>query len=305
MQKYLIILILSLITSCASRAIEVNRQYNPNWARRIAVLDFKAKDTNFGGMVSNIFAKHLLMIGYNVVERQELQRILAEQKLNLSGVIAYDQIKQVGRLSGVDALLMGNALEGAKKLKKEVSITGKLIDAQTGEVIWVGAGTKQAENTQEAIEHAVSAIAGKVSRYIKTAPRPRVALKPEKKQDTTPGQPGRLKEEKSTPEPPKPADSTPESESGAQKQYQNAQKKQESAQEAGPKSTPEKPYKLNKSAIKILEIMRGNPKVRIKDIVPLIGIKARAIKKNIKKLKGLGLLKRVGPDKGGHWEVIE
>ena len=29
------------------------------------------------------------------------------------------------------------------------------------------------------------------------------------------------------------------------------------------------------------------------------------IKKHLKKLQEQGLLKRVGPDKGGHWEVVE
>jgi predicted HTH transcriptional regulator len=31
----------------------------------------------------------------------------------------------------------------------------------------------------------------------------------------------------------------------------------------------------------------------------------RAIKKQIEKLKASGRIKRVGPDKGGHWEVIK
>ena len=30
-----------------------------------------------------------------------------------------------------------------------------------------------------------------------------------------------------------------------------------------------------------------------------------AIDKNLKKLKQIGILRRVGPDKGGHWEVVQ
>jgi len=37
----------------------------------------------------------------------------------------------------------------------------------------------------------------------------------------------------------------------------------------------------------------------------LIGISERKIKENIKKLKEKGLLKRVGPAKGGYWVVLE
>jgi ATP-dependent DNA helicase RecG len=36
-----------------------------------------------------------------------------------------------------------------------------------------------------------------------------------------------------------------------------------------------------------------------------IGISTTAIDKNLTKLKQKGILRRVGPDKGGHWEVVQ
>ena len=35
-----------------------------------------------------------------------------------------------------------------------------------------------------------------------------------------------------------------------------------------------------------------------------LGISRRAITKQIKNLRDSGCLRRVGPDKGGHWEVV-
>jgi len=35
------------------------------------------------------------------------------------------------------------------------------------------------------------------------------------------------------------------------------------------------------------------------------GISTRAIEKQLDKLKQKGIIRRVGPDKGGHWEIIE
>ena len=35
-----------------------------------------------------------------------------------------------------------------------------------------------------------------------------------------------------------------------------------------------------------------------------VKISQRKIKENISKLKDKGLIKRIGPDKGGHWEVL-
>ena len=51
-------------------------------------------------------------------------------------------------------------------------------------------------------------------------------------------------------------------------------------------------------------MMRENPGVTIAELAQTIGISDRAVKKSIKKLKEGGLLRRVGPDKGGHWEVV-
>jgi len=36
-----------------------------------------------------------------------------------------------------------------------------------------------------------------------------------------------------------------------------------------------------------------------------IRVTERSIERNIKKLQKEGLLKRIGPAKGGHWEVVE
>ena len=36
----------------------------------------------------------------------------------------------------------------------------------------------------------------------------------------------------------------------------------------------------------------------------IVGISQRKIKENISKLKEKGILKRIGPGKGGHWQVI-
>jgi ATP-dependent DNA helicase RecG len=59
-----------------------------------------------------------------------------------------------------------------------------------------------------------------------------------------------------------------------------------------------------KSSRKIIEMVGQNSGVTIEDLANSIGISPGAIKKNIQKLNKKGILKRVGPDKGGHWEVV-
>jgi ATP-dependent DNA helicase RecG len=58
-------------------------------------------------------------------------------------------------------------------------------------------------------------------------------------------------------------------------------------------------------ALKILSVLRRNPNATRKDIVAVTGLTDDGVKWNLRKLKAAGLLRRIGPDKGGHWEVVE
>jgi ATP-dependent DNA helicase RecG len=52
-----------------------------------------------------------------------------------------------------------------------------------------------------------------------------------------------------------------------------------------------------------LELMEKNPNISKKELSNKIGINTTAIDKNIAQLKKKGLLRRIGPDKGGYWLV--
>ena len=59
-----------------------------------------------------------------------------------------------------------------------------------------------------------------------------------------------------------------------------------------------------KSAQKILDIIGQNSFVTRAELAKETGLSDGGVKKQLKKLQAKGTLKRVGPDKGGHWEVI-
>jgi ATP-dependent DNA helicase RecG len=54
-----------------------------------------------------------------------------------------------------------------------------------------------------------------------------------------------------------------------------------------------------------MSLIADNPIITIEELSSKIGINLRNTKNNIASLKEKGLLKRIGPDKGGHWEVIK
>ena len=59
-----------------------------------------------------------------------------------------------------------------------------------------------------------------------------------------------------------------------------------------------------KSTQKILDLIRENPYVTTQEMADSIGIIRRTIAKHIRSLQDKGIIKRIGPDKGGHWEVV-
>jgi ATP-dependent DNA helicase RecG len=60
-----------------------------------------------------------------------------------------------------------------------------------------------------------------------------------------------------------------------------------------------------KTSEKIIALIQKNNTISAQEIAKEIGLTQRAVEKQISALKNKGLLRRVGPDKGGHWEIVE
>lgn len=56
---------------------------------------------------------------------------------------------------------------------------------------------------------------------------------------------------------------------------------------------------------KILELMTGNSSITTQELAESVGLSIKGIEKAIRLLKKEGQLQRIGPDKGGHWEVVK
>lgn len=59
-----------------------------------------------------------------------------------------------------------------------------------------------------------------------------------------------------------------------------------------------------KTREKILALIRQHPSITTMELAEQIGITAKGIEWQLNKLKAAGWIRRVGPAKGGHWEVI-
>jgi len=61
--------------------------------------------------------------------------------------------------------------------------------------------------------------------------------------------------------------------------------------------------RLGENQIKIISLILIDDKIIIQKTAKLLEISSAVVENNITKLKLRGLLKRIGPDKGGYWEA--
>jgi TolB-like protein len=100
----------------------------------VAVFDFESKDEatrSLGPKVAtlinaNLFAEPQII----TVERAELDKVLSEHELGLSGTVNVDSAPKVGQLTGAKVLVTGRVFQS----DKELIIVAKVIGTETGRV---------------------------------------------------------------------------------------------------------------------------------------------------------------------------
>jgi len=81
--------------------------------------------------------------------------------------------------------------------------------------------------------------------------------------------------------------------------------KQEPVEKVTDRVTEKVTDRVTENQSLILKGMKENKQITSKKLAEIVGISERKIKGNIKLLKNKGLLNRIGPDRGGYWEVVD
>ena len=145
--------------------------------KRVAVLDFDYatvrsyvtdiwnSDVDIGKGIADMLVTQMVRNGtYSVVERKQLDRILHEQNFQQSGRADASTAAQLGRLLGVDAIIIGSVTQfgrddkklgvgggvrvggvgiggiGRRSAKAVVGIDARIIDIRTAEILGVATG---------------------------------------------------------------------------------------------------------------------------------------------------------------------
>lgn len=93
------------LAGCTPKTV-ISRTYDFDRMQRIGVMAFNSPWPAMQG-VENLFAKYLIQGGFKVVERAQLENILAEHHIAVSGYLSPDTTREIGRILGVDVLLVG------------------------------------------------------------------------------------------------------------------------------------------------------------------------------------------------------
>jgi hypothetical protein len=100
----------------------------------VAIFDFESKDEgvrDLGPKVATLLNAHLSTDPHIItVERTELEKVLGEQELGLSGTISPDTAANVGHLTGAKVLVTGRVF----KADKELILVAKIIGTETSRV---------------------------------------------------------------------------------------------------------------------------------------------------------------------------
>ena len=54
-----------------------------------------------------------------------------------------------------------------------------------------------------------------------------------------------------------------------------------------------------------MSVLKATPYITINELAEIVGISPKGVEWQIAKLKKEGGIKRIGSDKGGHWEVVK
>jgi hypothetical protein len=99
------------LASCATPArVFVSPDYHQHPIKRVAAMNLQdfPGSIGSGAVVTDVYEKYLFLAGYVLVERRQADQLLKEGALNLSGAIDPAGLKKIGRVLGVDALVLGS-----------------------------------------------------------------------------------------------------------------------------------------------------------------------------------------------------
>lgn len=151
---------------------------------RVAVLDFDYSSVSdpsflqlFDGQsrgVSDILVNRLVMTGnFSVIERSKIEAVLAEQNLGASGRVDPSTAAEIGRILGVDVIILGSITQfdvqqrssgggfgpiavNTQKTEAYVKLNTRVVSTTTGEILAIGEGNGEESQSDTQVRVVIS-----------------------------------------------------------------------------------------------------------------------------------------------------
>ena len=172
-----------LFVSTAAIAVEQTVAQAPTPRQlRVAILDFDFASTGLTGSaftfangggpgqgISELLTNRMVQNGsFSIIERSRVAEVLREQNLGASGRVNASTAAQIGRILGVDAVVVGSVTRfnleerrsggsilgiGSSRRRQtaDVQVTARMINTTTSEIIAVAEGSGQSEQRGNSI----------------------------------------------------------------------------------------------------------------------------------------------------------
>ncbi|MDZ7724637.1 MAG: CsgG/HfaB family protein [candidate division KSB1 bacterium] len=165
--KILITITIYIFLQCASSEVFVRNDIDYSKYNRIAVFPLTDYPNRPGSgiQVADMLSMQLINSQYNIIDRSQTMHILQEQQLGMTGFIDESTAPSIGKVLGVQAILTGSiseyqciqtniqVVQGADPAYMPISkaaISLKLIDCETGQIVWAGSarGSEIGQNVE-------------------------------------------------------------------------------------------------------------------------------------------------------------
>ncbi len=170
---HLLIFSLTLTAACSSPAqygikpIEVRSSIRKDVdvasIKKVAVLPFASPPGEFtvGENVSDMLTTEMLMGGYfDVLERSQIQKLLEEQHLGLTGAVDVQTAQKLGKIVGAQGIVIGSVGEYGRKIAvglksgmlSTLSLSAKLVSVETGMIVWSASTSASSEDSRAELQ---------------------------------------------------------------------------------------------------------------------------------------------------------
>jgi hypothetical protein len=121
-----LITLVFLLTSCAGSVKSYSKPDLRVEKGRLGILPFSSNIPEVGYVVSDTIGANLLALGFDIVDRTHMARVLEEKDISYLGIDSPDY-KKIGDVTNVRHVLVGNIAFS--------SATARVVDASTGETL--------------------------------------------------------------------------------------------------------------------------------------------------------------------------